>query len=572
MNKKVIIILALVAACAAGLIFFLSRQPPVGHFARLLPEGTVAAINLTRLSTLADTFAASPLGHLLGKQTMAEMLKELGVDEQAIGEYGEFCDALMQLTSNPAFRAVFGEDSTLALLPPDQAALAATPDAALRDSLVLVAQTRAAGALDLLAKLIRAENIGRETVDGLDLTRMTLDQGQTLYGYAADKAVLIALAPTAIRTCLNAEKSGAGLAGGERFKQAMAFWQTAPRESVYSRVLVNGPALAGLLAATGPEGREAGAMLAGVDSMVSLTYATARGMENRGRAGYRYDQLDPMVRDAVDTAGDAVNGTLHLVSDTTLAYSWASSPRPEALLKILGARQDRGRQAEEGSRKNLGVTPDELARAFGPQYGMVWDDVVKAAFFPVPRITLFLQVRERTTAETVLARLRERIGQSGLAQEIREEVAGKPFFSWPVLPDEQVQPAAALTGAMFYLSVGRQPLRELLAFQGKATAMAAPVAQELGPELSERLTGANHGSLVIYPRRMEARAGQILDWLANLLRASRQVSIVRLNQELLQLLQSTDILAASSSLDREQAEWSLTLRLAGPAPGADGKP
>ena len=103
-------------------------------------------------------------------------------------------------------------------------------------------------------------------------------------------------------------------------------------------------------------------------------------------------------------------------------------------------------------------------------------------------------------------------------------------------------------------------------------ALAQPVAQNLGSELAERVGKANFGAFVVYPQRMSRQTGDMIDWLAGILATTKNISISRLNRELVQLLQSTELIAATSSLNKEQAEWTMTVRKAQPLPSpAAGK-
>lgn len=225
---------------------------------------------------------------------------------------------------------------------------------------------------------------------------------------------------------------------------------------------------------------------------------------------------------------------------------------------------------DEAVRQNLGVSLDELGRAFGPQYGGVLADIVRTALFPVPKMTLFVGIRDRKIAETILARLRQTINDSGMVVEEQTQAAGQTIHSWPVLPDPAAQPAMVLTDTMLYLATSTQAIKEVLESTAAPDTLAAPVATALGPKLSERVAKANFGSFVLYPQRMSRQTGAMMDWLAGILATTKNISISRLNSEVVQLMQSTELIAATSNLTRERAEWSMTLRKASAEPAATG--
>ncbi|WP_028319309.1 DUF3352 domain-containing protein [Desulfobulbus elongatus] len=572
MKKSVAIGLCVAAVVAAGLYFLLGDRAAVNPYARFLPPDVVGTVNLTHAGALADGFAASPLGQVLAKDTVHAIVREMGGEPQDIAEYDRVYDSVAAVANDPAFRAVFGDDATLALLPPDRTVLAEKPQEALRDALVVVARTSAASALDMLSRLIKNARIGRETVDGLDLVKITPDKGQVFYGHAEGRMVFLASAPAAIKACLAAGKGEAALDKASAFQAAAAFWKTFPEATTYSRMYVNFPAVAELFkTAAVAELRETGEMLAGVGTMYSISYGTAQGLESRGQAGLTYDQLHPAMQDLLDAAAKG-NQSLHLLTEHTLAYNWASSLQAERIMKAMGAADaEEYRKTDAEVRQNLGVSLEELGRAFGPQYGGVLDDIVRTPLFPWPKLTFFVEVRDRTVAETALNGLRRLVAGEGITAEEQEQVAGQTVYSWPVLPGA-AQPAAVLAENMLYLSTSKEAIKMMLETKAAPDVLAAPVAAQLGPELAGRMGDANFSDFVVFPARMARQTGETIDWLAAILATSKGTSLERLNRELVQLMRSTELMAGTTRVSRERMEWTLTItRAKNQAAGANGQ-
>lgn len=565
MKKIAGIVLCLGIAAVAGWFFLLRDRPTAGQYARYLPPEVVGTMNLTHLAAFSDGFAASALGKSLAKETVHTIIRELGGQDKDLVEYDRLYDSVAEVAGDPAFRAVFGDDVTLALLPPDKAGMTRDPAETLRRSLVVVARTAAAGALDVLSRLIKNAKVSRETVDGLELAKITMASNQVVYGYAEGKLLLLAYTPEAIKTCVAAGKGEQALAKAPLYQQAVAFWQPYPEKDVNSRVYLNVEHLAGLLQqAVHPEIKESGELLKGVTSMFSVSYATEQGLESKGRSSYRYDQLHPLMKSAVDAAG--ANRSLHLLKDRTLVYNWASSLRPEMLVKTLAADDKAYKEMDTEVRRNLGVSLEELSRAFGPQYGGVLDDIVRTPMFPWPKMVLFVELRDRKIAETVLGGIRRLIAGNGMVAEQQEQVEGHTIYSWPVLPGESAQPAVVLTDSMLYLATSKDGLQELLTSKAAVNALAAPVKDVVGTAVAEQLVSANFSSFVIFPQRMAAQTGAALDWLSGILVTTKNISIGRLNAELVQLLQSTEMVAAATHLTKEQADWTMTMRKAAKQP------
>ena len=569
MKKIVGIILCLVVVGSAGAYLMMQKKGAAASlYARYLPQDAVATVSLTHLNTITDTFAATPLGRFLAKDTMNAIMEEMRVKQKDRAEYDQMHDTFAQIMNNPAFRAVFGDDATVALLSPDQQALAKDPVNALRASLVVVAVTPASGALDLFSRLVTSNTVTKETFEGLQLTKIMIDPKQTVYGYADGQTVLLAFGPAAIKTCMAARKTENSLEKATAFKEAITFWQPYPVEKTYSRFFLNTAQLTELTKTSGnPEAKQSGELLQGVASMYSLTFTTVQGLESRARTKYRYDQLHPMVKSAIDSASTK-NQSLHLLQEQSLAYSWASSLRVKMIMDSLAPQKKGAQQADTAVRETFGVSVDELDRAVGPQYGGVFSDIVNTGLFPVPKMTIFLGIRDRKIAETALSGLRRKITGFGLASEEQEVVAGSTIYSWPVLPGDAAQPAMVLTDSMFYLASSKQPLKDILSGQAATSTLAAPVAEKLGPELSARISRANFGSVVLYPERMAKQAGDMLDWLAGILATTKNISISRLSREWRQLMQSTELIAITTDLSKDQADWIMTLKtVPTPPPG-----
>jgi hypothetical protein len=147
-----------------------------------------------------------------------------------------------------------------------------------------------------------------------------------------------------------------------------------------------------------------------------------------------------------------------------------------------------------------------------------------------------------------------------VANEVKEAVAGNTIYSWPILPGELAQPAMVLTDSMFYLASSKQALKDILTSTAPHDALAAPVTKQLGPALSERIGRANFSSFVLYPERMSRQTGDMIGWLADILAATKNISLSRFNREFVQLMQATELLVMTTNLSKEQVEWTMTLK------------
>ena len=567
MKKIAALILCRALLGGVGAYVYLSWPAPAGgQAARYLPPDTLAVVRLTHLDTLSDRFPGSPLGRFAARETVHTMLTELHVDAETVAKYEEFHNNVARVMTNPAFRAVFGEDTTLAVLPPDGASFARDPVETLRQSLVIIAATRASGALDLVGRLAPGSGITRETVDGLELTKVLLDDGQTVFAHIDAGSVLFAYLPATIGRCLEIRRGDASLQEEITFQEAAGFWEPYASETTFARAYANAAALSSLLQNSEyPDLKEAGNMLQGVNYGVSVSYLTDRGFEVLAHSRHGYDRLHEVVRGAVDAAS-APNQSLHLLQEQSLAYNWSASLRPETLRQALTADGQDDARSRTKAQDTFGVSLDKLSQSVGPQYGLVLNGITTGGLFPIPRMTLFLGVRDRAVAETALAGLRRKVAGYGLAVEEQEQFAGQAIYSWPLLPGESAQPAAVLTDTMLYLANGKQTLKDLLTAETAPNVLAPAVAKQLGPQLSERVQAANFGSFVLYPERLSHQTGALVDWLAGILATTKNLSVTRLGSEVQQLMRATESVVATTGLSREGGEWTLTVRMTEPAP------
>ena len=573
MKKIAALLLCLALLGGGGAYLYLTWPPPAGgQSARYLPPDALAAVRLTHLNELADRFPGSPLGRFAARETVHAMLAELRVDQETVARYDVLHNGVARVLTNPAFRAVFGEDTTVAVLPPDADRFARDPADTLRRSLVLIAATKASGALDLVGRLAPGAGVTRETVNGLELTKVVLDDGQTIFAQVDGGSVLFAYEPAAIGRCLEVRRGEVNLQEAPVFQEAAAFYEPHAAETTFARAYVNTAALGPLLQnAEYQDLKEAGALLQGVDYGVSVGRLTDRGVEVLARSRHGYDRLHPLVRAAVDAAA-APNQSLHLLQAQSLAYNWSASLRPETLRQALAAEEGEYRRTEAATRDTFGVSLEDLGRAVGPQYGLVLNGIAKGGLFPIPRLTLFLGVRDQTVAETALAGLRRKVAGYGLAVEEQEQFQGRSIYSWPLLPGESAQPAVVLTDSMLYLANGKQTLKDLLAAKPTAESLAPAVAEQLGPQLSERVRAANFGTFVLYPQRLSEQTSDLVDWLAGILATTKNLSVDRLGREVQQLMRATECVVATTGLDRDGGEWALTVRLSESAPAAKPAP
>jgi hypothetical protein len=532
--KKIAALALLLAIAAAAAWQFLPRPADHLYYADYLPAETVAALSLFDLKGMAETFPKSAPGRFFSKPVMRDILAGQGADEEAIRRYEALHDSLAGILANPFFQLLFGDDVAFALLPPDPALLKTDPAQALRDALVAFGSSPAASVIGGIASIVSSD-FSQETVNGLRLTRLRLEDGGFLYGCGKDGALLLAFNPERIAAALEQRAAGGGLRAQPFFLAAKKFWQeeTAGRSLLHFSLSTE--RLRPLLAALGLN--EAHSVAARLESLSGLIAQRQDGLKCSLRAAHSLK--------AKREAAGGWQKNLALLTETAPLYLWTSAL---------------DRQAAETLRQELGLFFDELTAAAGPQAGLAISGIASAGFFPLPKLTLFLQMRQPETASLLTEQLRRRISRQVFAKEQTAETGGQTIHYWRLLPAEAAQPAVALTGDMLYIANGPAGLKALLAEDQTVLPQAAH--DSLGPELADQLADASLLTFAARPAMLAAEARKAENWLtAVFIKMNVNVSD-RLREEMLLLMQEAELAAAWADINGQELDASFFLRAA----------
>ncbi|WP_417911630.1 hypothetical protein [Candidatus Electronema sp. TJ] len=543
---KKIAALALLLTCAAAAAWQLLPRPADSlYYADHLPAETVATVSLFDLKGLAKTFPASAPGKFFAKPVMRAVLAEQGAEEEAILRYEALHDSLADILSNPFFQLLFGDDAAFALLPPDPVLLKGNPAQALRDSLVAFGSSSSAGIIGGIASTLSNE-FSQETVDGLELTRLRLKDGGFLYGYGKDGVLILAFNPKQIAAALAQKKAGGRLREQPFFLAAKKFWQEETAGRSLLQFSLNPKRLPPLLAAL--EQAETGNIAARLDSFHSLS----------GLIVARHDRLKLSLRAehslmVTRIAASEHRKVLALLTETVPLYLWTAAldrQTAETLLAWTNVRP-------ETLRQKLGLSLDEIMTAVGPQAGLAMSGIVSAGISLLPKLTIFLQMRQAEPARLITERLRSLISRQGFAKEQTAEADGHAIYYWRFLPAEAAQPAIALTGDMLYIANGPAGLKALLT--EKQAVVSHAVRDSLGSELADQLAAASVLTFAARPARLAAEARKAKDWLTAALAGTKAGASEHLREAILLLMQSVELAAAWANFDKQHLDMSLVL-------------
>ena len=556
-----LIVLLLLGAAGAAFYFTRSTSPVTAeYYADYLPQNTLATTSLIDLKGLSETFPGTALGRFFSKPVVHGVLTELGVPPQGLKEYDDVYDGISDVMTNPAFRQVFGDDAVVALLPPDLNRFKSDPEKEARRSLLVFATSSVAGPLDSFASLVMSKNISKETVGNLELSRIEIDENEVVYGYAKDGVVLLAYSPENITQALSQKASGGGLQELDLFQTTKDYWAQFVTGRLYSQHYINLAEVRSLLLAS--KDKEAGEFaryLNGIKTLSSVLAEHNDSLQMSSKMDYTFEKLHPWIKDQY-SAVSKENHALGLLSNRALLYYWVSMLSQDYLKNILSAAdKDQYKQIDAQVRKELGVSLDEAMAAVGPQLGLVVNDVVNTGLFPLPKVVLFLEVRDHKIARKLLDTLRKRIAERGFASEQKEQVNGKTIYYWSLLPGEATQPALVLTDKMFYLANGKASLKPLLAAEYKPAELPAGMAKTLGKEQTQALKDSNYTTVVFRPAMLATQVREAVNWLAGMLETTQGITAEQLKKEIFRLMESADVVTATSTVEQDYTMSSLVI-------------
>jgi len=558
MKKTILIALLLAGAAGAGL--WLQRQsvspdPGSAYYAAYLPADTWAVLSLFDLKGLSKTFPDSSPGKFFAKESMSGIIAELGADKEAALRYEEFYDGAADLFGSPILQQLFGDDATLALLAPDPDRLREDPEAERRRMLLAFGSSAAASSVDSLARLTMSDVSREKTAAGLELTRIRLNEDESLYGTVRAGVIILAYSPEAVAAAIRQQERGGGLDSSPLFAAAQKFWADEGADSrFFAKFYSNIKKLQAALTASGqPEAERAAARLQGFTGLSAAATERQGELRLRIRTDCEPDQLDEAVRQARERLRGQRNLALHLLNGQSLLYFWFSGLEESLLAAADPVSLD------EAARKQLGLPLEEVMAALGPQAALSLGELASTGLFPVPTVALAVQARQPEQTRQLLAALRRRISsEMRMAREQMTEASGLPLYHWNLLPAEAAHPALALSGRLLYGVNGESRLKRLLAQEQEG--LPQTMRQLLGPELAAELSNSNSAAFVLRPARLAAEMQQAAVWLQPVFPALARFPTEKLRDGLLKLLQPLDLAVGWGRTEEDHAFSVLILR------------
>lgn len=556
--KKLALVLAAALCLLAGILFFAYQQrgkeSVQDDLAAFIPANALMVSTFIHLDQVAANFASTPLGHLFAKDTMHEILRDVAQsDPELLSSYDEFHDSIAGLFTHPVFRAVFGDDVTLVLLPPDLALLEQNPEAAVQRSQAVYATTMVAPLTELAGLFTQGQNVSvtKEKVEEVELSHIRVaknGQAFDLYAWTSGKVLMLAADSAPILAGVRAQQSGNSLGSLAGYQEASAFWRKTPAAAARQASFYNLKTLHSLLLKLDEKSAR---LWDGLDYGYDMTATTERGLENSSRLRFRYEALHPVLQGMVDESLNS--GTaLAPVSLNTLFFGWSLFGKPETLLKFWAAEDaDAYAAAQDWARQNLAMSLEEAASALGPRYALLLNGLDANPLLPLPDLAVLAGVRNQENAGKLVNALNRALAENDITGTQQQIEAGQ-LWVWPV-PVQlglKVFPALGLNADLLALGSKQESVQSLLAVSAKdRQSLPEDLAARLGPDMAARFTSANNSALLCQPAQIAVRTQPLVSLLTPFVGGNG--ALVR---EIITLMQSTELVAAAASVSRDSFE------------------
>ena len=529
--KKISLIL-LLGIGAVGVSFYYAIQhlaaPPSksSYYAQYLPGDTLAVISLFDLKGLSQSFPQSALGHFFAKPTLGGMMAEQGVDQETIWDYENFYDGAGDLLTNPFLLQLFGDDITFALLKPDPLQLRHNPEKELQKRLIAFGSSSTGKIIERIAWLA-LKDFSQERINGLQFTRIRLDDDEFLYGYIQNGVIILAYEPQRIIQALEQKEHDNSLEKQPYFISAQKTWQKAASVT-YIHSYCNLEKFRELFVSSRNIHLEKiAAFMQGVHSFtsfVSLDKDTT--FQFYTTIEYAQKALHESIQEQLRTAH---NITLPFLSENTLFYCWFAGLDKKLVTQLAPFLTTTDQTVQE----HLGLNLQQITNAVGSQISLVVNGITNAGFFPLPKFGLFAQIREQVAAQELVQKIRQRFDEKNIADERILEGEHPTIYYWSLLPPEAAHPAVALSRLMLYIANGELSLRTLLSRE-QQQGLVSPMRMLLGSKVGTQIGEDGYALFFVRPALLAAEAKKAEVWL----NAALGNSTEKIRAELLQLMSS----------------------------------
>jgi len=466
MKKAILIIILLCLGTTAG-AYFVIYEPFGEKLAaeQILPGETLLTIRIDHLKQHIDDFRASPLGGgAIAGIDVRKAMTAMEAPADSIQQAQNLMANVHDSVDSHWFDVLFGQQVTLALLPVTIKDVDQPSPAELSQTIVFVLRPKhPAKFLDLMKHFFAADiEVASMNYDHWTVNRFELKSGATVHYSIAGGLVVCALDRRPILRCLDALRDPAtSLAQNSDYLAVEGELTDNPAPQVYgyanlAKFLELAWDLASEKAADRPEFDLLEKQFGRMGGFYAAGYALYEngGPVQQSKLVFMVDRtaVEPHLERVLNIRPETAD-ILTLLPQNTLGFTWQNTFDLElyynSLLESEDPKLPNIASVNPIVQDKLGVSFEELADAFGPQWGMALQDIKTGGFFPIPELGIFIQ----NTRPEIMEQIIQRAAATGNMAPLTENYGAHQISYLPLPFGSDLSPAYAYLNGYCILAV-----------------------------------------------------------------------------------------------------------------------
>ncbi len=481
----------------------------------LVPAESMAVLDWHNATGTSQAFLSSRFGRSLSNIPWKTILDQLNLAPSFREQLEEKSTRSLGLFANPMVQELFSQRIVFALLPVPADRFKENPQQALLENLVFLVRLPQDDAPSpigsLLEQILKLKEQYRYQGQGISVIPAV--PGKDLYLSRVGSHLIASLAPAPLHSSidlfLNHLLKPTGFLPSPSFTrieqrvQGSDFFIHADLMSIKKMISGRWQGMADRLKTSGMSGSERMFLFHKMDQKNNTRRLTAV-------VQFSPDHLPPFQK-KIYTRTPVRNPSLSRMPAHLLVFFWTnwldlSAWWDKTLAREKASELEVAERISQWIEAHTGMEIEPFLALFGEEFGLNVAEISTAGFFPVPRICLCIEVKDRERVSRLLDKL-----LMGLPYE-RQTIAGVSVVSI-LLANGLMKPSFALTSRFLLVADGRDQIEEIIEVKPEIDLMINdPAYQELGMDLLQE------ANLVMFVRTNEIIDGlkELASWVGTM--------------------------------------------------------
>jgi len=539
MKKFIIIILVLGLIIFGVSYFYILKPPPVKVLsAEMLPNDTLFMVQIVNLEKSIESIKESKLGQELGKIDIPKVMRELGAPSETIRNFKEKMDDFSEILNSVLFKELCGRDVTIALLPIYFDPLEQLTKDKFLSSIVLISHPkRRTEIIEFLSRVFSKKlDYKTSTYAKHEIKSFELATDITVHSTLTDDLLLAALDLNSLQKCLDIRMNQQSPLAKNNNYQYLQKKLASPKINscayINTKMLVKN--IKDLFTVLGPFTRERlqidkfeGAIdvYKGFNGIgVSLYEEEKDILAHKSLILIDKSAIAPLYAKTYSIKPE-INRSLKMIPANSALYYWTNTFDPSSSKDMLIKDPRIGEEklsVIEGELKKLGTSIEELSGALGNQYGVIITDVITTFFFPLPKVALFIEVKDQAMIENLVFSLIQN-REMTMQEEIYEGVNIKNIM----LPmGKEIQPAYAFFNGFYIFAINPQQIKDMIDTYKSGNNITTDADFQA---VNKGLTGNNNIISFAKFSFLIDKMGGLFDWASKMAALQNQAAVQKSN-------------------------------------------